>query len=179
MTELRFGIVDQVDYGKGLVRVRFIEDDDLLSPWMPVIQAKTMGDKFAVFPDEGEHVACTMTDNGDTGVVMGAIYSKSVTPDGSAKDKSRVKFSDGTTVEYDLEAHRLTVKIEETEFKISTDGYTVKTADESLKTVLSDLIDAILAETHTTGAPGSPTSPPINSATYTDIKSRLNDLFEA
>ena len=71
---LRFGIVTQIDAINVLARVNF-GDDDLTSFWLPVIQTKTLKDKFYVMPDVGEQVVCLMDENSEDGVILGAIYS--------------------------------------------------------------------------------------------------------
>ena len=71
---LRFGVVTQIDAINVLARVNF-GDDDLTSFWLPVIQTKTLKDKFYVMPDVGEQVVCLMDENSEDGVILGAIYS--------------------------------------------------------------------------------------------------------
>ena len=71
---LRFGIVSQIDAINVLARVNF-GDDDSTSFWLPVIQTKTLKDKFYVMPDVGEQVVCLMDENSEDGVILGAIYS--------------------------------------------------------------------------------------------------------
>lgn len=55
------------------------------------------------------------------------------------------------------------------------DKYTIKSSEEDLKTILSDLIDTINQMTVTTAMGASGT--PINIADFTDIKTRLDKLF--
>ena len=61
---LRFGIVSQIDAINVLARVNF-GDDDSTSFWLPVMQTKTLKDKFYVMPDVGEQVVCLMDENSD------------------------------------------------------------------------------------------------------------------
>jgi phage baseplate assembly protein gpV len=135
-----------------------------------------------------------MDEHCENGVVGGAIFSKSKKPSNGNKDKSYVKFDDGTTVTYDRAAHSLdikigsgeyqmkqaiySVKIGTAEFKVENDGYTIKTASENLKAIISDLLDGLVALTVTASPGGGPTSPPINLATFTAIKLRLANLLK-
>ena len=76
---LRFGIVSQIDAINVLARVNF-GDDDSTSFWLPVMQTKTLKDKFYVMPDVGEQVVCLMDENSEDGVILGAIYSSEDKP---------------------------------------------------------------------------------------------------
>ena len=71
---LRFGIVSQINPLTAEARVNF-EEDESTSYWLPVLQSKTLKDKFYVMPDVGEQVACIMDENSEDGVILGAIYS--------------------------------------------------------------------------------------------------------
>ncbi len=104
---LRFGIVTHIDESKALVRVQFTDMDGVLSYWLPVVKQKTLMDKQYWMPDIGEHVACLIDENGEEGVVLGAIYSDADAVPVSSKDKYHMKFNDGTVIEYDRAAHKL------------------------------------------------------------------------
>jgi phage baseplate assembly protein V len=174
---IRFGKIAEVDADRCLVRVEF-DDDGLVTGFLPVLQPKTQKDKFYYVPDPDEHVACLMDEHAENGVVLGAIYSEAETP-GATKgaDKVGVAYESGDAIEYDRAAQRLRVKTGETEFVVAKEGPTVKKGGESLKAILSDLIDAILSETHPTGT--GPSGTPINAAQYNDIKTRVSNFFEA
>lgn len=98
---LKYGIVTEVDATKGLARVRFDDDEDMVSDWLPMMQAKTLVDKFMIFYDINEHVVCLMDENCEEGVIIGAIYSQNELPDGGAAKKIRVKLAGNLSVEYD------------------------------------------------------------------------------
>lgn len=57
------------------------------------------------------------------------------------------------------------------------DGYIIETGSESLKTILTDLIEAIEQLTVTTGV--GPSGVPINLPAFTAIKTRLDGLLKA
>ncbi|MGI9158242.1 MAG: phage baseplate assembly protein V [Saprospiraceae bacterium] len=172
---LKFGNICDIDAAKGLARVEF-DDDGITSAWLPVVTLGSSGNKYSHAFDVNEHVACLMDENAENGVIIGAIYSNAAQPDGGNKDNVRVKFSDGAEVQYDRAASKLTVKVGTTELDVTEDGFTVKRGGETLKAILTDLIDAILAETHPTGT--GPSGTPINAAQYTAIKNRLPNLFQ-
>lgn len=56
--------------------------------------------------------------------------------------------------------------------------FSLETQNESLKKILSDLLDAIAQLTVTCAAPGSPSAPPVNMAAFTQIKTRLDNLLD-
>lgn len=103
---LRYGIISEIDAAAGKARVHF-NDDDIVSDWLPLIVPKAMEDSFSFMPDVNEHVACMMDEHSEKGVVLGSIYSKDVKPNGGSPDKWRVRFKDGTVIEYDRSAHKL------------------------------------------------------------------------
>lgn len=105
------GLVETVDTARAQVRVRFPGRDNLVSFWMPVLQQRTMGDQYYWLPERGEQVYCLVDAEGVRGVVLGAIYSDADLPPTDDADVRMVKFSDGTTVEYNRSAHRLEIQV--------------------------------------------------------------------
>lgn len=108
---LKFGIVTHIDESKALVRVQFTDIDAVISYWLPVLKAKTLKDKQYWMPDIGEHVVCLLDENGEEGVVLGAIYSDADSVPIVSRDKYHIKFSDGTIIEYDRTSHKLTADV--------------------------------------------------------------------
>lgn len=186
---LRFGTVSQVDNSKGLVRVNF-EEDNIVSYWLSVAVPSTKDDSFCSMPDIGEHVYCVMDENSENGVVGGAVFSADHLP---ALATRGIQFKDGMVIKYDRVEHKLTATISSTSFELSDESITVKVSDtehtfnasghiiqsstESLKQILSDILDAINAITHT--ETGTITGIPNNAAAFTAIKARLSNLFES
>ena len=60
---LKFAIVTNIDEKQATARVQFQDSDGIPSYWLPVLQAKTLKDKFYILPDVGEHVVCLMDEN--------------------------------------------------------------------------------------------------------------------
>lgn len=108
---IRFGIVVDIDETKGRVRVQLPDRDNVSSYWLAVLKAKTLQDKFYGMPDLNEHVALLLDENGEEGVVLGAIYSDADPVPVSSRDKYHVTFQDGTVIEYDRKEHRLTADV--------------------------------------------------------------------
>lgn len=106
--KLRFGRIDEVDNSKGLFRVRF-EEDGIVSPWMSGIVPNSKSTKFALPYEKDEHVVCSMDDHCDTGVILGALYSKAAQPTITG-GKYGVEFSDGSKVEFDPASGKLTIE---------------------------------------------------------------------
>lgn len=173
---LRFGYISGVDAVKGLARVKF-SDDKIVSDWLPVSVRKSSNGSESFPFDVNEHVWCMMDERSENGVIGGAIYSTAEQPAGGNKDKRREVFSDGTIFEYDRSAHTYTLTNGTVIYSISrTDGITIKKGGESLKKLISDLIDEINKITVTTYA--GPSGTPINATLLTAIKTRLGDLFK-
>jgi phage baseplate assembly protein V len=171
---IRFGFVSGIEPETGKVRVRFVEDDLVTAP-LPMIFPATSGDEYFVLPDENTQVAVLMDNNAEDGVVLGAIYSSEKKPSQGAADKTYVKFKDGTVISYDRSGHKYTVTMDTVTYEISRNGFAIKRGEETLKKILSDLIDELVIETHTT--PSGTSGPPINIAAYNAIKARLPNLL--
>lgn len=104
---LKFGVVCAVDAARAVVRVKFADNEDLESWWLPVAAPFTLANKAYLLPQEGEHVACLMDENCEAGVVVGAIYSEADKPPVDEASKFHILFEDGTALEYDTKAHHL------------------------------------------------------------------------
>ncbi|MCG2614900.1 phage baseplate assembly protein V [Terrimonas sp. NA20] len=129
-TELKYGIVCEVK--PGFARISF-EDDDIVSDWLPVLRRKTKTQKESWQLDINEHVVCLMDCHCEEGVVIGAIHSDVDTPDSNEHPaKFRKIFSDGTVIEYDSEAHKLTVDVKG-DLKATTSGDSEIDAATNLK----------------------------------------------
>lgn len=105
---LRFGIVTQIDPIKVLARVSF-GDDDSTSFWLPIMQTKTLKDKFYIMPDINEQVVCLMDENSEDGVILGAIYSSEDIPAIQSELQYSMNLEDGSLVNANKETETLTV----------------------------------------------------------------------
>ncbi|EAM2626103.1 phage baseplate assembly protein V [Salmonella enterica] len=103
------GIISDIDEAVVRVRVTLPECDNLRSNWLAVLQRNTQDNKDYWLPDIGEQVEVLLDDNGEDGVVLGAVYSSVDTAPLASRDKRYVQFSDGAAFEYDRTLHQLTV----------------------------------------------------------------------
>jgi phage baseplate assembly protein V len=109
---VRVGIVTQRYPERGAVRVHLVDVDEQVSYELPVIFRKTLKDKDYWMPDINEQVVCLFSGQGlEQGFVLGAIYSESDAVPVSSNDKWHKVFEDGTVIEYDRVAHKLTADV--------------------------------------------------------------------
>ena len=106
MRLLRVGVVTSTYPERATVRVRFGDQEDVVTWEMPVLYAKTHQDRVYHMPDVGEHVVTLSLPYGSSqGFVMGAIYSQADQPPVVSQDKWHVDFKDGSWMEYDRSTH--------------------------------------------------------------------------
>lgn len=109
---VRVGQVSSIDAGKGTARVQLPDSGKVISHNLPVLFSKTQDDKFYTMPDVGEQVLCVFLPNGlEQGFILGAIYSQMDSPPVNDPDKTHIKFKDGTVLEYDRAAHKLSGQV--------------------------------------------------------------------
>lgn len=112
---LKFGVVSGINHKKALAKVVFREEHgrdggDKFEVWLPVMQTRTKKDRYFTMPDKGEAVACLMEDSWETGVILGAIYTKNNQPTSDMDaDRAVIEFDDGTVIMYDRSASELTI----------------------------------------------------------------------
>ena len=167
---LRFGIVSQINPSLVQARVSF-EDDELTSYWLPILQTKTLNDKFYFMPDIGEQVVCLMDENSEDGVILGAIYSSEDESHSTSEKEFSMVLDNGNFIKADKEAESLTINfstihlignIQHNGSFTNSDGIT-SSAEISDKTSSMQVIrDKYNSHNHT-GNQGSPTSTPNNS----------------
>jgi len=186
---IKFGTITEIDPDTHRVRVDFVEDE-ILSPWLPVLVARTTEDSFFALPSVGQHVACHLDENCETGYVAGAIWDAANTPPGARPDTvTGAIFRDGTEITYDSDTGELlventgsltvtvnagtavTLKSGTALVDIGPDGIEVSKAGLSLKTFLDTLLTQLMAQTHPTAV--GPTGPPLNIAAYTSLKAQI------
>ena len=164
---LKFGIVTAINPLTAKARVEFA-DDNILSYWLPILQKKTLKDKFYSIVDVGEQVACLMDENSEDGVILGSIYTSLDEVPGISKEQHIAKFEDGSFIEYNKENQMLTIvaktvnivgDIYQTGFLENTDGILSATDITDKKSSMQAMRDIYNSHTHT-GNQGSPTSAP-------------------
>src|SRR6187551_1008393 len=98
------GEVVEVNPGSHQVRVKFAARQDVVSPWLDVLVSSTAGDKEARLPKVGNQVACLLDERGESGCVLGAVYSSvDAPPDGITVEQRILELEDGARFAYDQE----------------------------------------------------------------------------
>lgn len=120
---LKYGLISELGAEErlGFVRVRFPADDDLVSPWMPLLFRWTKTDQEWGLPAMGEHVACMVDEHVESGVVLGALYSETDSPAIASPTVWAKSFEDGTVLSYDKETQTLQLEAQGP-LKLSTKG---------------------------------------------------------
>ena len=111
---IRVGFVNarQPEKMRVKVTVRDTTGAQLVTDWLPVLCPRASGDMQYDLPDIGDQVLCLFLPYGlEQGFVIGAMYGKQVPPVQSG-DKWHRKFADGTTLEYDRGAHKLSINVQ-------------------------------------------------------------------
>lgn len=175
---IKFGFISEVIPLKGMVRVEFPEDN-IVSAELPIIVNGAKSNKFYYNLQVNEQVCCMMDEDMENGVCLGAVYNEKNLPRSSVNnDLISLNFGE-SAIRVSQSGSNLEVLLGNTTVKVSPLGVEISKGGESLKTILVDLVTANSIETHTSAAPGSPTTPPINAASYTAIIARLNTFFSA
>ena len=105
---VRPGVVTEVDLANAAARVKFAEEEQAVTAWLPFMAARAGGDASWWAPEIGEQVVI-LAPSGElhNGVVLGALYSSAHPAPSGDPDKHLVRYSDGAEIEYDRTAHRL------------------------------------------------------------------------
>ena len=142
---LRLGVIDKADYAAARVKVK---SGDLVTGWIPWLTRRASEDSDWWAPEEGEQVVLLSPD-GDPAqaVALPALYQGKNPPPADAKTVRRVKFADGTVIEYDRAAHefkaeikgRAEIKVEKTLYAEVGEAVTVKSDSDVTVTAAGDL----------------------------------------
>lgn len=173
---VKFGKICDVDLARMRYRVE-LDGDGVTTHWLPMLVPDSRAAKYFIPLEANTHVSCLMDDRCENGVVLGAIYDLSNGAGNGSADTSRITFPDGTVVEYDAGASKLTVTVGTVTFEAGSTGFDLTRGGESLKAILTDLIEGLAVLTVTCASPGSPSSPPVNLATFTGLLARIPNLL--
>lgn len=164
---LRFATVTSIDPINVKAKVQFAQDN-MSSFWLPVLQTKTLKDKFYSMPDIGEQVACLMDENSEDGVILGAIYSTEDTPVVTSEKQISLNLENNAQINIDKETNTLTITFQNINLNgninhngvlINTDGITSQADITDKTSSMQAMRDVYNPHTHT-GNQGSPTSKP-------------------
>lgn len=107
---LRIGTITEIDPDKCYARVTFL-DDGIVSDFLQICVMGATGNKYFHVFDINEQVAVLMDENGEEGVIIGALYNDKNTAGGNA-DVPRVEFSDGSYIEYNRNTHEYNINVQ-------------------------------------------------------------------
>lgn len=107
---LQTGTVSAVDADGVKARVRLPECDNMRTNWLDVLQRNTQNNKDYWLPDVGEQVKVLLDENGEDGVILGAVYSDVDKPPFGNKDVRGTKYTDGAEFSYNRASHTLTIR---------------------------------------------------------------------
>ena len=103
--QIRYGFVDVVQDGPPMARVRFPEEDNFVTAFLPVLFLHTLETLDYDNVVEKQHVCCIMDSTNEDGVIIGGTYGvKDTMPDGAAKGIIMRLFKDGALFKYDVNA---------------------------------------------------------------------------
>lgn len=129
------GEVIEVSAAKHQVRVKFPSRDDVSSPWLDVLVGSTHGRKEFRLPPVGNQVACLLDDRGESGCVIGSVYSEpDPVPEGASAEHVIAEFPDGAWFSYDPAAHRFKMDL--------PSGALADLCGSAMKLALADLVAA-------------------------------------
>jgi phage baseplate assembly protein V len=106
---IRYGYITEMDASKGLGRVKFDGEDNIVSDWLPISVPGSRDGKFSIPFIVNEHVWCLMDQNLEHGIIGGAIYDAKNQPESGDNNKVRVSFVSGLWVEYDRNDKNLSI----------------------------------------------------------------------
>lgn len=123
------GVVAELDEAKARVKV---DVAGMRTDWIPWTERAGPGVRTWSAPEVGSQVvvACPSGDPAQ-GVVLGGVYRAAHPAPANAKTSHRVEFEDGTIVEYDRAAHKLTIDVGEGSVVVNCKTATI-TASESV-----------------------------------------------
>lgn len=98
---IRYGTVTEIKADTAQVKVTFKESNNIVSYYMPVLQAFAGKSNAYVLPSINDVVVCLLSPRGDAGVVIGSIYTGINKPVITDENKYNVTFDDGSIIEYD------------------------------------------------------------------------------
>ena len=110
---IRVGFVNARQPEKMRVKVtlRDTVNAPLVTDWLPVLCPRACADLQYDLPDVGDQVLCLFLSYGlEQGFVVGAMYGKQ-SPHVQSGDKWHRTFSEGTWLEYDRAAHKLSANV--------------------------------------------------------------------
>lgn len=98
---IKYGTVTEIKADTAQVKVTFKESNNIVSYYMPVLQAFAGKNNAYMLPSIDDVVVCLISPRGDAGVVIGSIYTGINKPLITDENKYNITFEDETAIEYD------------------------------------------------------------------------------
>lgn len=108
MSEIVYGMVENIEYQPLRIQAILPDMDDILSPWAQVLCSRSQGAKTYDPPVKGEQVALLLSDDAESALCLGSVMSD-VDNSPAAAHRYIKAFDDGTRIEYDPDSSVLTV----------------------------------------------------------------------
>lgn len=108
---IKYGTVTEIKADTAQVKVTFKESNNIVSYYMPVLQAFAGKNNAYVLPSIDDVVVCLISPRGDAGVVLGSIYTGINKPLIADENKYNITFDDETQIEYDKKENILKADI--------------------------------------------------------------------
>ena len=108
---IKYGTVTEIKADTAQVKVTFKESGDVVSYYMPVLQSFAGKNNAYVLPSIDDVVVCLISPRGDSGVVLGSIYTGINKPLITDENKYNITFEDETVIEYDKKENLLKADI--------------------------------------------------------------------
>lgn len=108
LTNEKIGTVTSITPAKCTARVKFDDQDDLISAELQIVVRGSLKNKDYWMPKVGEEVYCSFTKQ-KKGYILGSVYSEEDIPPVVDENKRHMEFEDGTTIEYDSSTHALSI----------------------------------------------------------------------
>lgn len=108
---IKYGTVTEIKADTAQVKVTFKESNNIVSYYMPVLQAFAGKNNAYVLPSINDVVVCLISPRDESGVVIGSIYTGINKPLISDENKYNVTFDDETQIEYDKKENILKADI--------------------------------------------------------------------
>lgn len=108
---IKFGTVSEVKPDTAQVKVNFKESNDTVSYFMPVLQSFAGKNNAYLLPSIDDVVVCLISPRGDSGIVIGSIYTTNQKPVTTDENKYSFNFEDESVFEYDKKESKLKADI--------------------------------------------------------------------
>ena len=107
---LQFGTVAEIDDKKHAVRVVLPALENLQTDWLPVITLGAGGNQFYCLPDISALVVCILDKQGESGVVLGAIFNEDDPVPATSRDLHVLQYSNGTRIQHNRKTGDILIK---------------------------------------------------------------------